>query len=195
MSISVKFDTKIAASLFPERKFIAIFRYVPWSLLGMALAFSLIAGSTSHAQEDQQSQPSFDCSAASIDAERITCADPELASLDRQIADAYRTLKNRYESNASYSPMYVDRLLQDQRQWIRLTRSCEQRQCIEQWDRFRLGALQRELSVPERGQMPSRPTDQASQRFATADIACKCYCIPVSGNIRGGWQCCIGSAS
>lgn len=56
--------------------------------------------------------PSFNCRLAESQAEHAICADPELARLDRRMADAYR------EARARLSPQARDALVRDQRWFV-----------------------------------------------------------------------------
>ena len=58
-------------------------------------------------------EPSFDCAKAAAPMERLICGDGALASLDRQLADAFA--KRRRDGN----PTAVAALIRQQRQWLK----------------------------------------------------------------------------
>ncbi|MCG6897211.1 MAG: lysozyme inhibitor LprI family protein [Thiocapsa sp.] len=77
----------------------------------------------------QASQPSFDCSNASHEAEELICKDSELASLDRSLAELYAAaLKNTPAGEQGT-------LKAEQRGWVKGRNDCwksdDQRGCIK----------------------------------------------------------------
>jgi uncharacterized protein len=75
-------------------------------MIELVLAAALAASSA------QDARPSFDCRRASSDAERAICADPQLARLDRRMAEAYRAVRARLSAPAR------EALARDQRWFI-----------------------------------------------------------------------------
>lgn len=57
-------------------------------------------------------EPSFDCAKASSDVERLICASVELGDRDRQLADAYRALRDTLSTGRRAA------LVRDQRAWL-----------------------------------------------------------------------------
>jgi DNA-binding beta-propeller fold protein YncE len=70
--------------------------------------------------------PSFDCTRASFPSERLVCSSKELASLDREMASAYREALVRAGTKGRLAT-----LRDSQKQWLRRTReSCNNVNCL-----------------------------------------------------------------
>ena len=83
--------------------------------------------------------PSFDCAKASSDTEKLICDDPELADLDRSLAELYSVvLKN---SSSDDQKM----LKAEQRGWIKGRDDCwkadDLRRCVADEYRYRIDQL------------------------------------------------------
>lgn len=65
--------------------------------------------------------PSFDCSKAALFAEVRVCANPELASLDRKLADMYAVVRQRGA---------VASLERDQKGWLQDRKHCKDDKCL-----------------------------------------------------------------
>ncbi len=89
---------------------------------------------------------SFDCSKASSSAERLVCADPELARLDLRLADIYKKLLKIYPDKAQ--------LKGEQANWIRESRNaCSSIDCMKSIYQERLSDLE------SAGQYLSKPKE------------------------------------
>lgn len=82
-----------------------------------------------------QAQPSFDCARAGSKAEEMICADPDLAALDRRMADRYAAARAVVAGLDSGSVEADGTLRASQRGWIRGRDECwkagDVRGCIE----------------------------------------------------------------
>jgi uncharacterized protein len=58
----------------------------------LACALLLALATAAYAQEEDQAEPSFDCTAAAQPVEALICADTGLADLDRKLAESYHAL-------------------------------------------------------------------------------------------------------
>lgn len=81
--------------------------------------------------------PSFDCSKASNNVERMICGNERLSDLDRNLGSQFRELRGR-----SSNP---DGLRREQNQWIRERNRCGDEECIEQAYDRRISAIQKQL--------------------------------------------------
>lgn len=92
------------------------------------------------------SQPSFSCGAARKPAERTICASPELATMDRQVADLYARLRT------AGTPAQREALRADQIRWMAKRDACRTNAaCIETRMKERRAAL----TMRGRGVQPS----------------------------------------
>lgn len=92
---------------------------------------------------------SFDCSKASSPFEKTICSNPNLSSLDEQLASAYKTAKDN-----SSSP---DQLKTDQVNWIKNARACGvDVSCIQQAYKTRIAALSPQAKVAQSPQAPAQ---------------------------------------
>jgi hypothetical protein len=96
--------------------------------------------------------PSFPCVGNLNAAERQICAAPPLARLDRRMADAYQSLRERIGGRETF------RLKRDQEDWLSERNACGDRfRCLEDIYRERIAALN-EWEAPEEPQFgPPRP--------------------------------------
>ena len=60
--------------------------------LWLACGALLVLATSASAQEDQEAEPSFDCTAATAPVEALICGDTGLADLDRKLAESYHAL-------------------------------------------------------------------------------------------------------
>ena len=74
--------------------------------------------------------PSFDCTKASNNAEKLVCSDNQLAQLDLELTAAYTKARDR-----SADP---SKLKADQIAWIKMSRQCGDKQCLEQAYKMRI---------------------------------------------------------
>ncbi|WP_053076617.1 lysozyme inhibitor LprI family protein [Caenimonas sp. SL110] len=84
------------------------------------------------AENDTQSdqRPSFDCSRARSQPEKIICADPQLARMDRDLGRVYARAKR-----AAADPQAFQRV--SDREWRRRESECRDRECLVDWYRER----------------------------------------------------------
>ena len=94
--------------------------------------------------------PSFDCTKADHDVEELICKDDELAALDRQMADVYRSAYQNFPANER------DSLKASQRGWVKGRNDCwkadDLRGCAKSAYETRITELQIQggnLVVPE----------------------------------------------
>lgn len=94
-------------------------------ILGIVLAFPALA----------QEGPSFDCSKAESSAEELICADPDLAALDRRVAERYAAALNAVRGLDSGAEEAEGALRAYQRGWIKGRDECwkadDLRDCVE----------------------------------------------------------------
>jgi uncharacterized protein len=67
-----------------------------WLLLALVLVLTAYKSDSASLE-----RPSFDCAKASREDEKAICADPALATLDRSIDAAYRTARERLQSDSA----------------------------------------------------------------------------------------------
>lgn len=100
----------------------------------------LVAGAIS-LTTSAQAQPSFDCSKASTRVENLICDNPQLAELDSELAEAYRTaLRDSPWASANR------RIRAEQKDWIARRDSCQNAGCVRKRYIRRIGALHNEVS-------------------------------------------------
>jgi uncharacterized protein len=111
--------------------------------LGILLGFSVNAAS-------------FDCSKASTPYEKAVCSNPNLSSLDDQLASAYKDARAK-----SSNP---DGLKKEQIEWIKSTRQCaSDAGCIEKAYKSRIATLSGSSQVAKQSSStPSSPPKTAS---------------------------------
>jgi len=80
-------------------------------------------------------KPSFDCSRAASTAEQLVCSDPNLASMDQQIASLYKSAKD-----AASDPTEITL---DQRAWLADRNACQTKECLFRIYRSRSSDLAR----------------------------------------------------
>jgi uncharacterized protein len=94
--------------------------------LCVALVASCLGFGTSAAGQDSASGPSFNCEKARIQAEKIICTTPELAALDRQLANIYNNI--HYQTRAEGATLYADEM-----HWLREVRNaCKNVPCLKE---------------------------------------------------------------
>jgi uncharacterized protein len=80
-------------------------------------------------------QPSFDCAKATLPAERLICANPELSGLDEILGRSYAVAVDKLGAASAC-------LRIDQTRWLRSVRNaCPDDTCLRQASRLRLGEL------------------------------------------------------
>ena len=115
-------------------------------LIPATLLFATLLAPQSHADD----APSFDCSKAGHDIEDLICADAELATLDRRLAQAYAEALKNYPTDE------LKTLKAFQRGWIKGRNDCwkaaDKRDCVDYAYRSRITELEisaGNLVVPE----------------------------------------------
>lgn len=71
-------------------------------------------------------KPSFDCNKASTTTERLVCSDDELASLDLQLANAYKNARNSADIAGK------KKILNEQKIWLKAYNLCNDKDCVKQ---------------------------------------------------------------
>ena len=96
-----------------------------------------------------QIKPSFNCAIAGLTAERLICGSSELATLDFELAETYRSALGRAKMyDRKYGPpssqvAYIN-LVQEQNSWLRNSRNrCQSADCIFDVYQNRLDYLRR----------------------------------------------------
>lgn len=87
----------------------------------IVLGLCLILGISANAQSPQEAKPSFDCTKATTEVEKIICNDEsgDLQNLDRYMAEIHTQLRMELrKSNFSDKEQRLDNLLQTQRRFI-----------------------------------------------------------------------------
>ena len=79
--------------------------------------------------------PSFDCAKASTQAEKMICADVYLANLDNYLASNFRSVKAAIVSSDQ------ERLIADQRAWLKQRNSCKSTECLKDIYRTRIDEI------------------------------------------------------
>ena len=74
----------------------------------------------------QSVKPSFDCNKASTTTERLVCSDDELASLDLQLANAYKNARNSADIAGK------KKILNEQKIWLKAYNLCNDKDCVKQ---------------------------------------------------------------
>lgn len=87
-------------------------------------------GAMSDAAEERKIEPGFDCGMASNETERMICSDPALADLDVLLLDLYRQARNRASDK--------NKLKEDQVAWVKISRLCHDKECLEYAYRMRI---------------------------------------------------------
>ena len=114
-----------------------------FSLVSIGLAYSINGYSAS-----------FDCAKASSPFEKTICSNPNLSSLDEQLANVYKTAKE--------SATNPDQLKTEQIAWIKATRNCgTDAGCIQQAYKARIVALSPQVKVAQ-SPPPAAPTPQVA---------------------------------
>lgn len=70
---------------------------------------------------------SFDCSKASTFSEKLVCSDKSLGELDDELAERYRDV---LLANKELK-IPADETKNEQKKWIKLTKSCTDRNCVK----------------------------------------------------------------
>jgi uncharacterized protein YecT (DUF1311 family) len=79
--------------------------------------------------------PSFDCSKASNKVEKLICADRDLSRLDVELSKAYQAARDASTDK--------DQLKKDQISWVKLSRTCEDKACLQSSLEMRLKQLKK----------------------------------------------------
>jgi uncharacterized protein len=100
-----------------------------------------------------QEGPSFDCAAAESSAEKLVCADPDLAELDRRLAERFADAVAVAQSLGAGADEAEKTLRAYQRGWVSGRDECwketEQAACVEREYLFREGQLVAEFLLEE----------------------------------------------
>lgn len=92
-------------------------------------------GPDSVAENTARPRPSFDCSKAKSNAEKLICSDEELAALDKKLAGIYR----KAEVSAIDKRKFRD---QGQAEWRWREKNCQTKSCLTDWYQRRINTLQ-----------------------------------------------------
>lgn len=85
----------------------------------------------------EPARPSFDCARATTDAERMICASPELARLDRRMARIYRY--------GQREQLLSGQIVAEQRIWLQLREICPNEECLRAAYEERIATLRSEV--------------------------------------------------
>jgi len=113
-------------------------------------------------------QPSFDCLKASSVPEKLICSDPDLASLDKYLAEAYKAQLNLRQGNEQQ----VGELRTSQKDWLRNVRSgCGDVACLNEAYSSRLDALvaHGSASPEEKAKKEEEPKKKAEEKKKRAE--------------------------
>jgi len=118
-----------------------------WVVLGLVASTGAVAAS--------DDGPSFDCAAADGSVEEMICTDPELAALDRQLAEVYGQSVAAIEALDAPGNALAE-LRTYQRGWIKGRNECwkanDQRGCVVAEYEQRIATLQTEWSLVPHGE-------------------------------------------
>lgn len=93
------------------------------------------AQSTNENSSQSRVKPSFDCSKASTNAEKLVCSDDELAILDLKLANAYKNARNSADAAGK------KKILEEQKIWLKAYNFCNDKDCVKQNLEQRIQAL------------------------------------------------------
>lgn len=93
------------------------------------------AQSTNENSSQSRVKPSFDCSKASTNAEKLVCSDDELAILDLKLANAYKNARNSADAAGK------KKILEEQKIWLKAYNFCNDKDCVKQNLEQRIKAL------------------------------------------------------
>jgi uncharacterized protein YecT (DUF1311 family) len=82
---------------------------------------------------EEKINPSFDCTKASNNLEKMICSDPELSRIDVQLNDVYLSLREKVADKAA--------LKKDQIQWMKNARLCTDKECVLKTYKQRISEL------------------------------------------------------
>jgi len=85
------------------------------------------------ARTEEKINPSFDCTKASNNLEKLICSDVELSRIDVQLNDVYLSFREKVADKAA--------LKKDQIQWMKNARQCSDKDCILQSYKQRIAEL------------------------------------------------------
>ena len=94
-----------------------------------------------------QLAPSFDCSKARSDAEKLICADTDLAAEDSNMLVHFKATRDRVKSQLSPN-QYVAFTAQNKAEWHKRETECRDKPCIDAWYLSRESQLQEWDKVP-----------------------------------------------
>lgn len=92
-------------------------------------------------QPDQFAHPSFDCSKARSDAEKLICSDKGLAILDNELASLYKEARN---ASANKDAFYAE----NQVEWKNREENCHDKECVLKWYARRKQQLEDVIQKP-----------------------------------------------
>jgi uncharacterized protein len=98
----------------------------------------------------QSTPPSFDCDKAEKNAEKLICADNELASLDREVARLYAAASDVLNATPGF-----EQLLDSQRKWLAQRNTCFDRECVAEIHVRRVHQLRQEYKETRRADAKS----------------------------------------
>lgn len=125
-------------------------------MLGLALALPAIAALAQQVERASVEGPSFACAKARSRMDKTICADGQLTSLDKRVADLF-------ELALSQAPDPGD-VKRAQRRWLRERDDCKEAACIQASYERRLNALQIYT-----GRLPATLTHPLCARFETSE--------------------------
>lgn len=107
-------------------------------------------------------KPSFDCAAAASEAEKLVCKDPELAALDRRLAEVFARAKAAPGADQA-------RLAAEQRGWVKGRDECwksvERSRCVSEAYLTRTVQLQLDNGETTTPEATAYDCDDKSKRF------------------------------
>ncbi|WP_460890996.1 lysozyme inhibitor LprI family protein, partial [Ramlibacter alkalitolerans] len=109
------------------------------------------AAPAERAPQARRTQPSFDCARARSAAEKLICADEDLARQDRELGQLHQRARQ-----AAADPRAFQR--ESDAQWQQREDTCRDRECLQRWYAQRRAALAAAAATPSR---PSR-TERAA---------------------------------
>ncbi len=98
----------------------------------------------------QSTPPSFDCDKAEKNAEKLICADAELAALDREVARVYALASDVMNATPGF-----EQLLDAQRKWLAQRNTCFDRDCVAEISVRRVHQLRTEYKETRRADAKS----------------------------------------
>lgn len=143
-----------------------------FTLLALPAILGLAAAGAAAPQTSSPPEPGFDCTRASLAAEHLICADPELRALDRGIALFYAAARR--------SPRH-GRTVREQREWLATRNACPDRACLRREMMDRLW----NLTLAVGGGLPQYEDEDADAYLIIADLGGGWYAFGAEGVWHG----------